>query len=137
MKAKQTLLSRRCIQKMECRICLKFFTSLDHLREHMKDSHQPQQFDDLPKYCKFLSFYSRLHSFISSHSIPPHRLSLSGFYYTEEGDCVQCFWCGLQLRYWQRNDDPWYEHQKYNPSCYYFRTCSPYMGIDEVDSSWV
>ena len=59
MKAKQTLLSRRCIQKMECRICLKFFTSLDHLREHMKDSHQPQQFDDLPKYCKFLSFDSR------------------------------------------------------------------------------
>ena len=62
MKAKQTLLSRRCIQKMECRICLKFFTSLDHLREHMKDSNQPQQFDDLPKYCTFLSFDSRLHS---------------------------------------------------------------------------
>ena len=52
----------------------------------MKNSHQPHQFHDLPKYCKFLS-----HSFISSHSIPPHRLSLSGFYYTDDGDCVQCF----------------------------------------------
>ena len=54
MKVKQTLISRRCIQKMECRICLKCFTSLYHLREHMKDSHQPQQFHDLPKYYKFL-----------------------------------------------------------------------------------
>ena len=60
MEAKQTVC---CIQKMECRICLKFFTSLDHLREHMKDSHQPQQFHDLPKFCKFLSFL--VHTLIS------------------------------------------------------------------------
>ena len=32
-------------------------------------------------------------------------------------DRVICFHCGGGLRHWKTNDDPWKEHEKWNPKC--------------------
>ena len=116
---------------------MEHFTSLEHLQRHIKQCHQPENFYDLPKHCQFLTFDSRLQSY-DSHLIPPILLALCGFYYTGYRDCVQCFWCGLKLYQWLPTDDPWEEHRKYYPSCYFYKKCTP-IGIDEVDlrGTWV
>ena len=117
---------------VECCICLqKHFD----LKEHMKESHQVQLYHNLPKHCRYLTFKSRLYSY-SSHIVPPSFLAEAGFFKTEHGDIVECFWCGLRLRQWLACDDPWEEHRKYNPQCYFYKKCSP-LGLDEIDESWV
>ena len=41
----------------------------------------------------------------------------SGFYYTGRGDVVQCFFCGIALKHWSRNDSVNLEHRKHSPEC--------------------
>lgn len=38
----------------------------------------------------------------------------AGFFYTNRGDRVVCFSCGLGLSEWDPNDQPWVEHAKHN-----------------------
>lgn len=35
------------------------------------------------------------------------------------GDCCYCYFCGIGLRHWTQMDDPWIEHARWRPSCYY------------------
>ena len=41
----------------------------------------------------------------------------SGFYYTGHGDVVQCFHCGISLKYWSCTDRSNMEHSKHSPQC--------------------
>lgn len=44
----------------------------------------------------------------------------AGFYYSgldEEDDSATCFVCGKVLDGWERNDEPWNEHNKHAPNC--------------------
>ncbi|KAK3594451.1 hypothetical protein CHS0354_015450 [Potamilus streckersoni] len=34
-------------------------------------------------------------------------------------DCVRCFHCGVGLRHWMSEDDPWIEHTRWSASCFY------------------
>ncbi|XP_071115032.1 baculoviral IAP repeat-containing protein 7-B-like [Haliotis cracherodii] len=45
------------------------------------------------------------------------ELSAAGFYYTGNSDNVQCFRCGLVLRAWDEEDDPWRVHARLRPDC--------------------
>eukprot|EP00960_Hanusia_phi_P059066 764065-Hanusia_phi.AAC.2 len=50
------------------------------------------------------------------------RLALAGLYYLPDAkieDRTVCFKCGRAMFAWQQNDDPLYEHVKFNPSCEY------------------
>jgi baculoviral IAP repeat-containing protein 2/3 len=34
-------------------------------------------------------------------------------------DCVRCYHCGMGLRHWEAEDEPWVEHARWAPRCYY------------------
>ena len=48
-----------------------------------------------------------------------HTLASAGFYYTNDGDLVKCFSCGLHLGDWLKDDNVWKEHQRWSPRCHY------------------
>ena len=49
----------------------------------------------------------------------PTEMVASGFYYTGHGDVVQCFYCGMSLKYWECTDVVDDEHRKHAPECKY------------------
>ena len=49
------------------------------------------------------------------------RLAKAGFYYRGETNKVTCFACGIQLKHWERTDDPLTEHNKWSPNCIYMK----------------
>uniref|UniRef100_A0A3Q4B4A0 E3 ubiquitin-protein ligase XIAP n=1 Tax=Mola mola TaxID=94237 RepID=A0A3Q4B4A0_MOLML len=65
---------------------------------------------------------ARLNSFISwppTVPIRPGDLAQAGLYYLGTDDRVQCFCCNGILAYWEEGDDPWEEHAKHFPSCFF------------------
>lgn len=42
----------------------------------------------------------------------------AGFYFCGD-DTVKCFVCGKSLDGWENDDDPWKEHEKHAPRCYF------------------
>ncbi|CAB3360237.1 Hypothetical predicted protein [Cloeon dipterum] len=46
-----------------------------------------------------------------------HELARAGFYYTGSGDMVICFHCGIGLKDWDREDDPFKQHVKWSSAC--------------------
>ena len=52
----------------------------------------------------------------------PEEMSEAGFYYSGMHDQVICFCCGRGLYKWLPTDNPWEEHKKHSPDCYYLKT---------------
>lgn len=50
-----------------------------------------------------------------------YSLARAGFFYTKEGDTVECFTCGVRVRDWNVNDIPTIEHEKHSTSCKYMK----------------
>lgn len=38
-----------------------------------------------------------------------------------QADSVRCFLCGTGLRNWDPEDEPWVEHARWAPECFYVR----------------
>ncbi|XP_060551150.1 baculoviral IAP repeat-containing protein 2-like isoform X2 [Ruditapes philippinarum] len=72
-----------------------------------------------PKYPKYASKTARVLSYNDCGDIviPPDSLATSGFFYAGFGDCVRCFQCGVGLRHWSEEDDPWIEHSRWSKDC--------------------
>ncbi|XP_052239929.1 uncharacterized protein LOC127850704 isoform X2 [Dreissena polymorpha] len=47
----------------------------------------------------------------------PVQLADGGFFFTDLGDCVRCFFCGIGLRHWDKDDDMWVEHARWSQNC--------------------
>ena len=51
-------------------------------------------------------------------------MAQAGFYYsgvsTEDDSCT-CFVCGKVLDGWEKNDNPWQEHEKHAPNCHFVK----------------
>ena len=47
----------------------------------------------------------------------PEDLARGGFYYINEGDSVKCFYCGLVLLGWEKEDNVLYEHKRHCNTC--------------------
>lgn len=75
-----------------------------------------------PAHPDMLYFKSREDTFqnwpIQLHQ-KPQDLALSGFFYTDKGDQVTCFYCDLKLRQWNKEDFIHTEHTKWKPNCLY------------------
>ena len=63
-----------------------------------------------------------------------YRLAKCGFVYSGKGDKVTCFRCGLHLKDWERNDDPWQEHYKWSSQCDYLNMTGWNRGLDVPDT---
>lgn len=87
------------------------------------------------KFTRFSNEASRLRSFEEwpkSMEQKPEVLSEAGFFYTKVSDRVACFNCGLGLRCWEREDDPWEQHIKYSPNCTYVHMVKGRAFIHEI-----
>lgn len=72
-----------------------------------------------------MSLESRLRSFVEwppSIKHKPEQLAAAGFYYNGKGDQTICFHCGLGLRDWADDDDPWEQHAKWSSKCNFLRS---------------
>ncbi|XP_022160560.1 E3 ubiquitin-protein ligase XIAP-like [Myzus persicae] len=73
-------------------------------------------------YPEFSSFHSRLKTykkFPENSFQNKYDLSECGLKYSGIDDIVECFCCGLILHNWEKLDNPWIEHCRYNPNCIY------------------
>ncbi|KAK3593112.1 hypothetical protein CHS0354_018237 [Potamilus streckersoni] len=78
--------------------------------------------DPPPMYPQYSSKRMRINSFQGWPVELRHRpeeMAECGFYYAGFGDCVRCFCCGVGLRQWINEDDPWIEHARWSTSCIY------------------
>nr|DBA13161.1 TPA: Inhibitor of Apoptosis protein [Oryctes rhinoceros nudivirus] len=68
-------------------------------------------------YPAFALLHERLKSFANwpiALIQKPKVMADAGFYYTNHGDQVVCFSCGLGMHRWLPEDDPWEKHAEYN-----------------------
>ncbi|XP_052239937.1 baculoviral IAP repeat-containing protein 7-A-like isoform X2 [Dreissena polymorpha] len=47
----------------------------------------------------------------------PAELADGGFFFTGFEDCIRCFFCGIGLRRWDKEDDMWVEHARWSQNC--------------------
>ncbi|KAL4083949.1 hypothetical protein QTP88_029265 [Uroleucon formosanum] len=66
-----------------------------------------------------------------------YSLSESGFRYSGIGDIVECFFCGLVLKKWTKDEIPWVEHAKWNPKCIFVLLCKGNEFIENVKNEYV
>ncbi|KAH8379011.1 hypothetical protein KR009_002615 [Drosophila setifemur] len=45
------------------------------------------------------------------------QLAQTGMYYTNVDDKVKCYFCGVEIGRWEREDQPVPEHQRWSPNC--------------------
>ncbi|KAK3593109.1 hypothetical protein CHS0354_018234 [Potamilus streckersoni] len=75
-----------------------------------------------PKYPQYAVKNMRINSFQgwpAEHQQKPEEMAECGFYFAGFSDCVRCFHCGIGLRHWMSEDDPWIEHARWSTSCLY------------------
>ncbi|XP_078482807.1 baculoviral IAP repeat-containing protein 7-A [Ciona intestinalis] len=49
----------------------------------------------------------------------PERMAAAGLFYIGQTDRVKCWYCNGGLQNWLPNDNPWFEHAKWFPTCEY------------------
>ena len=88
-----------------------------------------------PKKQQYATLESRTRTFDKwnhSHVQHPDRLAQAGFYFLGLADEVRCFYCDGGLRFWQREDDPWFEHARCFPKCQFVQLVKGQQYIDTV-----
>ena len=88
-----------------------------------------------PKYPEYVLIERRRASFKNwpenLNFLHPLDLSECGFFYSNFGDCVRCHQCGIGLRNWESDDNPWVEHARWSRKCSYL---VQRKGQDFIDS---
>ncbi|CAC5422367.1 unnamed protein product [Mytilus coruscus] len=77
-----------------------------------------------PRYPVYVELAARLHSFRRWPFYGPtvEDLAHAGFFgERHNGDSVCCYYCGVVLNNWDRNDDPWVEHAWWFPQCRFLK----------------
>ncbi|XP_053388415.1 death-associated inhibitor of apoptosis 2-like, partial [Mercenaria mercenaria] len=78
----------------------------------------------IPKHTQYATKTAREGSYsgwpdTASHT--PQELAEAGFFYAGFGDCVRCFYCGIGLRHWTKDDNPWIEHARWSRNCVFVK----------------
>ncbi|XP_052762882.1 baculoviral IAP repeat-containing protein 3-like isoform X2 [Mya arenaria] len=110
---------RRAVPKTHSRIHKPSSTATNSATAQSSSSNSPVNSINGPKYPKYTTKSSRLDSFKGCQSIAVSTIVLSeaGLFYTGVEDCTRCFQCGIGLRHWSKNDDPWTEHARFSLDC--------------------
>ncbi|XP_050407308.2 uncharacterized protein LOC126822437 isoform X2 [Patella vulgata] len=80
---------------------------------------------NLPRFSKFSKFVDRLESVRTVQeeyrlNLPPFEsIAEAGFFYLGTLDRMSCYHCGLILRDWERDTDPFATHKRFRPGCYF------------------
>ncbi|XP_052087302.1 uncharacterized protein LOC127724405 isoform X2 [Mytilus californianus] len=98
------------------------YTSYDEALSTDSTAHRPARPSQL-KYPNYESLQSRKDSYFDWPAyrsfLHPYDLSECGLFFTHFEDCVRCFQCGIGLRNWEENDNPWVEHARWSRKCQY------------------
>ncbi|XP_052790992.1 baculoviral IAP repeat-containing protein 3-like [Mya arenaria] len=110
---------RRTSPKPHRRIHQPSSTATNSATAGSSSSNSPVNSKNGPKYPKYKTKSSRLDSFKECQRIAASTnvLSEAGFFYAGAEDCTRCFQCGIGLRNWSKNDDPWTEHARFSLDC--------------------
>ncbi|XP_045197622.2 uncharacterized protein LOC123552206 isoform X2 [Mercenaria mercenaria] len=78
----------------------------------------------IPKHTQYATKTAREGSYsgwpdTASHT--PQELAETGFFYAGFGDCVRCFYCGIGIRQWTKDDNPWIEHARWSRNCVFVK----------------
>ncbi|KAK3593114.1 hypothetical protein CHS0354_018239 [Potamilus streckersoni] len=98
----------------------KVLESLQSVSAHAESMEEPP-----PKYPQYAVKNMRINSFqgwSAELRQNPEEMAECGFYYAGTvgfNDCVRCFFCGVGLRNWMSEDDPWIEHARWSTECIY------------------
>lgn len=68
----------------------------------------------------YASLAARMETFTAypkSLPVKAHKLAEAGFCYAGCLDHVRCFYCGVGVKEWNLNEDPWEEHVRWSPQC--------------------
>uniref|UniRef100_A0A1I8J9L3 CCHC-type domain-containing protein n=1 Tax=Macrostomum lignano TaxID=282301 RepID=A0A1I8J9L3_9PLAT len=79
------------------------------------------------RHLDFVSRLSRRRSFEQASWNQSRLLTIdlmveSGFFATQDGDHVKCFFCDVGLRDWDADDCPELEHVKFSPLCFFLKS---------------
>jgi len=50
-----------------------------------------------------------------------NQLAAAGFSFTSQSDVVRCAFCGVEVGHWEEGDEALKEHQRWSPSCGFFK----------------
>ncbi|KAK3107823.1 hypothetical protein FSP39_022994 [Pinctada imbricata] len=88
---------------------------------------EPQKVYSLqPLYPEYVGYSTRLKTFKDSwprylRGPKVEDMARSGLFYSQIGDKVVCFQCGLGLKFWEPNDCAYKEHARFSPQCKYVK----------------
>ncbi|XP_029177499.1 E3 ubiquitin-protein ligase XIAP-like [Nylanderia fulva] len=85
---------------------------------------KPNFSEILPTFPEFVCYDLRLYTFSTwpkTKSQTKEDLTAAGLFYTGSDDKTVCFHCGISLRDWKPEDDPWEQHAKSFKFCSYLR----------------
>ncbi|XP_061171128.1 inhibitor of apoptosis protein-like [Saccostrea echinata] len=91
------------------------------------------------KYPFYSNLEDRIGSFTdwpASKTQTPRDLALAGFFYAGDGDSTRCFDCGVGLRNWDAEDDPWVEHARWSPNCRFVNDHRGSQFLDAIEEKW-
>ncbi|XP_037906226.1 E3 ubiquitin-protein ligase XIAP-like [Hermetia illucens] len=60
------------------------------------------------------------------------ELAMAGFFYTGQGDNVQCYSCGLYKSNRTHGDNPWMKHLENSPDCTYVATFQKHAAVKRI-----
>ena len=82
-----------------------------------------------PIYPEYETTKSRYESFFENWPKGFHKnamqMAQSGFIYSQIGDKVFCFQCGIILHKWSPEDSIWEEHKNHSPNCHFVKIAGP------------
>uniref|UniRef100_K1PZ94 Apoptosis inhibitor IAP n=1 Tax=Magallana gigas TaxID=29159 RepID=K1PZ94_MAGGI len=88
-----------------------------------------------PEYTARSARLASYHSFARHMEQHPADMTDAGFYYAGFGDSCRCFHCGIGLRNWDPEDNPWIEHARWSAECPYIRKIKGQAFIDLVQEA--
>lgn len=85
----------------------------------------PQPIKYVPKSPQYAARLDRYMTFVVDGNANKHRfdrdfvnkLTVAGFFYTGRDDFVKCYYCGIMLKTWMPEHDPWMEHARQSDTC--------------------
>lgn len=89
------------------------------------------------KYANYRNEAQRIQSYAFSTAPvrSPQIMSDAGFFAISNQDFVRCFHCGIGLRNWEDDDDPYVEHCRWSPNCQYMKLKKGQAFIDAVQEA--
>lgn len=99
------------------------------------DSYPTNSSSTCAKYPEYKFYEVRLRTFEywpTCFKQNPQELSRAGFYYTGRGDQVLCYSCGVGVKDWEPDDDPWEQHAIWYPNCNHLHEVKGSKYVQEI-----